>query len=171
MRNLVLIGFMGAGKTTIGEEFARQKKIPLVDTDRMIEERAGMTISRIFETKGEDAFRKTETAVLEALLSDDERKVISVGGGLPMREENRRLLKQLGTVVYLEVSPETVLKRLEGDTTRPLLQGEDVARRVEELMAMRGPVYREAAELIVTVDGRHVHEIVAELEERMGEKI
>lgn len=170
MKNVILIGFMGAGKTTVGEAFARLKGIPLVDTDHLIEERAGMTISRIFETKGESTFREIETAVLEALLADTERKVISVGGGLPMREENRRLLKQLGTVVYLEVKPATVLERLEGDTTRPLLQGEDVAGRVKELMEKRDPIYREAAGMIVNVDGRDVREIAAELEERMGEK-
>lgn len=83
MKNVILIGFMGAGKTTVGEAFARLKGMPLVDTDHLIEERAGMTISRIFETKGESAFREIETAVLEALLADTERKVISVGGGLP----------------------------------------------------------------------------------------
>lgn len=87
-----------------------------------------------------------------------------------MREENRRLLKRLGTVVYLEVKPATVLERLKGDTTRPLLQGEDVAGRVKELMEKRDPIYREAAGLIVNVDGRGVHEIAAELEERIGEK-
>ena len=102
------------------------------------------------------------------LLSDGQEKVISVGGGLPLREENRRLLKQLGTVVYLEVNPDTVLKRLEGDTTRPLLQGGDVTQRVKELIAARSPIYREAAGLIVEVNGRTVGEIVAELEERMG---
>lgn len=167
MRNVILIGFMGAGKTTVGEALAKRYRLPLVDTDWLIEERAGMTISEIFAKKGEEVFRKTETAVLETLLSDPETKVISVGGGLPLREENRRLLKQLGTVIYLEVKPETVLKRLEGDTTRPLLQGGDVKQRVEEMIAARSPIYREAAEVIVTADGRSVTEIVEELEERM----
>lgn len=168
MRNVILIGFMGAGKTTVGEALAKRYGLPLVDTDWLIEERAGMTISEIFEKKGEEVFRRTETAVLETLLSDPETKVISVGGGLPLREENRRLLKQLGTVIYLEVKPETVWKRLEGDTTRPLLQGGDVKQRVEEMITARSPIYREAAEVIVTADGRSVDEIVEELEERMG---
>lgn len=168
MKNVILIGFMGAGKTTVGERYAKKHGLPMVDTDWLIEERAGMTISEIFAKKGEEEFRKTETAVLEMLLSDGQEKVISVGGGLPLREENRRLLKQLGTVVYLEVNPDTVLKRLEGDTTRPLLQGGDVTQRVKELIAARSPIYREAAGLIVEVNGRTVGEIVAELEERMG---
>ena len=168
MKNVILIGFMGAGKTTVGERYAKKHGLPMVDTDWLIEERAGMTISEIFAQKGEDEFRRTETAVLQTLLSDTQEKVISVGGGLPLREENRRLLKQLGTVIYLEVNPDTVLKRLKGDTTRPLLQGGDVTRRVEELIAARGPIYREAAGLIVDVNGRSVGEIVTELEERMG---
>ncbi|WP_039894011.1 shikimate kinase, partial [Hungatella hathewayi] len=78
------------------------------------------------------------------------------------------LLKQLGTVVYLEVNPETVLKRLKGDTTRPLLQGGDVTQRVKEFLAVRGPIYRETAGMVVDVNDRTVDEIVAELEERMG---
>ena len=168
MKNVILIGFMGAGKTTVGERYAKKHGLPMVDTDWLIEERAGMTISEIFAQKGEDEFRRTETAVLQTLLSDTQEKVISVGGGLPLREENRRLLKQLGNVIYLEVNPDTVLKRLKGDTTRPLLQGGDVTRRVEELIAARGPIYREAAGLIVDVNGRSVGEIVTELEERMG---
>ena len=143
MRNVILIGFMGAGKTTVGERYGKKHGLPMVDTDWLIEERAGMTISEIFARKGEEEFRKTETAVLQAL-------------------------KQLGTVVYLEVNPETVLKRLKGDTTRPLLQGGDVTQRVKEFLAVRGPIYREAAEMIVDVNDRTVDEIVAELEERMG---
>ena len=154
MKNVILLGFMGAGKTTVGERYAKKHGLPMVDTDWLIEERAGMTISEIFAQKGEDEFRRTETAVLQTLLSDTQEKVISVGGGLPLREENRRLLKQLGTVIYLEVNPDTVLKRLKG--------------RVEELIAARGPIYREAAGLIVDVNGRSVGEIVTELEERMG---
>ena len=168
MRNVILIGFMGAGKTTVGERYGKKHGLPMVDTDWLIEERAGMTISEIFARKGEEEFRKTETAVLQALLSDTQENDISVGGGLPLREENRKLLKQLGTVVYLEVNPETVLKRLKGDTTRPLLQGGDVTQRVKEFLAVRGPIYRETAGMVVDVNDRTVDEIVAELEERMG---
>ena len=90
MKNVILIGFMGAGKTTVGERYAKKHGLPMVDTDWLIEERAGMTISEIFAQKGEDEFRRTETAVLQTLLSDTQEKVISVGGGLPLREENRR---------------------------------------------------------------------------------
>lgn len=171
MRTIILIGFMGAGKTTIGTRLAEKTGLLLVDTDAMIEEMAQMTISQIFALKGEEAFRATETRVLEELLNRKEELVISVGGGLPMREENRRLLKQLGTVVYLKVSAETVLKRLEGDTTRPLLAGPDGKERVSSLLKERGPVYEEAADMILKVDGKDVEGLIKELEERMeGQK-
>ncbi len=171
MKNIILIGFTGAGKTTIGEALAGHRNLRLIDTDQLIEETAGMTISDIFALKGEAEFRKTETAVLERLIETEDGAGLSVGGGLPLREENRRLLKKLGLVVYLEVSPETVVKRLEGDTTRPLLQGGNVREKVEKLLSERGPVYCEASDITINVDGRSVDEIIEELEERTGEAL
>lgn len=169
MKTVILIGFMGAGKTTVGRALAARFKTSLIDTDQLIEETAGMSISDIFAKKGEMEFRRIETTVLEQLITAGNASVISVGGGLPLREENRRLLKMLGTVVYLEVEPETVLKRLEGDTTRPLLMGGGVREKVERLLSERGPIYCEAADLTVRVDDRSVNEILEELDERMGE--
>ncbi len=158
--NVIFIGFMGAGKTSVGRAYARAADIPLVDTDQMIEEEAGMTISDIFRLKGEEFFRETETAVLKKLQKETEPKVISVGGGLPLREENRAVLRELGQVIFLQVKAETVIERLKGDTTRPLLQGPDVRQRAEELLAYRNPIYRQAAHQIVDVDGKTVEEIV-----------
>lgn len=162
-RNVILTGFMGAGKTSVGQALSAATGMPLMDTDHLIEELAGMTISGIFALQGEDAFRKAETQVLERLLRETEDTVISVGGGLPLREENRRILKELGTVVFLRVKPETVLARLEGDTTRPLLQGDQVEQKVRELLALRNPVYQEAAHVVVDVDGRPVADIAEDL--------
>ncbi len=160
---LILIGFMGAGKTTVGQALAGMLGWSLVDTDQMIEEVAGMSISRIFETQGEAAFRELETAVLKNLSNRTENLVISVGGGLPLREENRTLLRQLGTVIYLRVQPDTVLCRLKGDTTRPLLQGENVKERVSELLAYRGPIYEAASHEIVDVDEKTPQEAAEEI--------
>lgn len=161
--NLILIGFMGAGKTSVGEAYAKASGRQLLDTDRLIEAEAGMSISDIFAKQGEPAFRQAETAVLERLLAETEDAVISVGGGLPLLEENRSILKQLGTVVFLRVKPETVLNRLQGDTTRPLLQGEQVEKRVQELLAYRNPLYIEAAHQVVDVDGKSLEELVTGL--------
>ena len=162
--HVILIGFMGAGKTTIGKRLSKKLGVSLLDTDRLIEEEAQITISRIFETIGEEAFRQAETRMLKTLAKYEDKAVISVGGGLPMREENRKILKEMGTVVYLRVRPSTVIKRLKGDTTRPLLQGEDAQKKVRTLLNDREKLYQEAAHLTVDVDGKTVGQITTEIE-------
>ena len=124
-RHIVLVGFMGAGKSTVGRWLSRKLFWQLLDTDAMIEARAGMTISEIFAVRGEEAFRSTETEVLAGLARMRSPVIISTGGGMPLRAENRAALRSLGRVVYLRVKPETVCARLAGDTTRPLLAGEE----------------------------------------------
>ena len=111
MSSIVLIGFMGAGKTTVGKELVK-KGFELIDTDAYIEACEKMSIPDIFAQKGEDYFRQAETKALKTLLVQDKQFVISCGGGMPLREENRKLLKKLGMVVYLRIQPETVLARL-----------------------------------------------------------
>ncbi len=166
-QNIILIGFMGAGKTSVGEALAGRFQKMLIDTDRMIETKAGMTISKIFETQGEAVFRRLETEVLEQLIVEAEGEIISVGGGLPLREENRKLLGKLGCVIYLSVRPETVMRRLKGDTTRPLLQGEDVASKVNHLLQTRGPIYEMAADRIIPVDEWSVEQIADQIADWM----
>lgn len=162
-QNVILIGFMGAGKTRVGGAYAAAAGSPLLDTDQMIEIEAGMSISDIFAIQGEPAFRRAETRVLEKLLAETDWSVISVGGGLPLLEQNRLILRQLGTVVFLRVQPETVLARLKGDTTRPLLMGENVEQKVRELLAYRNPLYEAAAHRVIDVDGKTPEEIAAEI--------
>lgn len=162
-KHIILIGFMGAGKTTIGQTLARRLNRPLFDTDQLIEEQAGMSVSQIFEKYGEEEFRRLETETIRSMIFVEEDWVLSVGGGLPLREENRRLLKQAGTVVYLRVRSGTVLERLKGDTTRPLLQGGDVKAKVEKLLSYRSPIYEEAAHVTVDVDGKPPDEIGEEI--------
>ena len=169
--NLILIGFMGAGKTSVGEHFAARYRMPMIDTDKEIEAAAGMAISDIFATRGEEAFRRLETGVLEKLLKQGGRSVISVGGGLPLRAENRALLKQLGTVVYLDVLPETVMERIGADVSdRPMLHGSDVMGRIISLLESRKPYYLEASHIIVDVNGRDVDDIVEEIHRRAVDK-
>ena len=168
VKNLILIGFMGAGKTSVGQYYAKKHNLPFVDIDSLIEITAGMSVSDLFAKKGEAEFRRRETEVLKRLLDTEtvvpQKTLISVGGGLPLKEENRQLLKQLGTVVFLKVSPETVVERLKGDTKRPLLQGDDVNLRVAKLLAERESIYIEAAHEVVEADGRDFDEIVEEIE-------
>ena len=166
-KTLVLIGFMGAGKTSVGRELADLLGCALCDTDQETERRAGTAVSEIFRLQGEEGFRKMETDTLRKLLKqtdgDGGFAVISAGGGLVLREENRRLLKENAVCVYLKTSPEQVLHRLQGDTTRPLLQGGNVREKVEGLMADRGPVYEKAADITVNTDGRTPGEIAREI--------
>ena len=161
--NIVLIGFMGCGKTTVGQALAEQLSYAFLDTDLYIEEKEGMAISEIFKEKGEDYFRNLETSSLLELVEQTKETIVSSGGGLPLRPENAKLLQKLGFVIYLKVEKETVLERLQGDTTRPLLQCEDPAKKVEELLEYRNPIYEVGAHLVVSVDKKSVEEIVEEI--------
>lgn len=154
MKSVILTGFMGAGKTTVGKLLARLLDIPFLDTDDRIEEKAEMKISRIFEEKGEEGFRAMETKMLRELLGQKTAYVISCGGGLPLRSENAELLKQLGTVFYLTVTAETVKERLKGDTTRPLLMGSNAEEKIELLLNSRRARYEAAADYCVAADGK-----------------
>ncbi len=168
-KNIIFIGYMGAGKTTIGKMLSEQLGWSLVDTDEKIEEKAGKRIARIFEEEGEECFRQMETSVLKELLSEADTMVISVGGGLPVREENRRMLKELGLVVYLQVTPETVAKRLTGDQTRPLLENRDIQKRAEEMLPLRDPFYQETANVTISCDGKEKNDILSEISQKLLE--
>ena len=159
--NIVLIGFMGSGKTTVGIRLSYIMKQAIEDTDKMIEKREGKTISAIFAEEGEAAFREKETALLKELTGTFHHKILSVGGGTPLREENRKLLKQIGTVVYLRIRPETVYERLKEDDTRPLLRCEDPLERITGLLNQRKDIYEAAADIVVDVDGLDMEEVVS----------
>lgn len=160
MKNVILIGFMGCGKTTVGIRLSYRIRRVLEDTDKRIEREQGRTINEIFASEGEPYFRDLETDLLKRLLKEDYKRVISTGGGLPMREENRELLQKLGMVVYLRIHPETVYERLRNDKTRPLLQCEDPLAKIKELMQLRAPFYEEVAHLIVDVDDKDMEQVL-----------
>lgn len=161
--NIILIGFMGCGKSTIGKLLSKRLECDFVDTDAWIEAKLQTTISNIFATRGEEAFRGLETEALRELLRREAPCVISVGGGLPMREENRRLLQQLGEVIYLQARPDTIYERLKEDTTRPLLQTENPRERIRSLLAEREERYLAAAGKVLMVDRKKPQELVEEL--------
>ena len=144
-RNIVLIGFMGSGKSSIGRLVATRLGFQFLDTDALVAERAGMEITDIFERQGEARFRELETAALRSL-SLYERCVIATGGGVILREENRTLLRELGLVVELSASEEVIFERVARNTRRPLLQTADPRETVAKLLAGRRPLYAEAAE-------------------------
>lgn len=170
-RNIILIGFMGCGKTSVGSRLSRRLHRPMTDTDQMIEEISKMTVSEIFDRMGEEGFRRMETQCLKRLLEETEAQIISVGGGLPVREENRCLLGQLGIVIYLRVTPMTVCRRLASDTSRPLLQGENSEERVQTLMAQRRDIYEAVSDIIIDADDKEFDEIIDEIINRTGERM
>ncbi len=161
--NIILIGFMGCGKTSVGIKLSYQMRRTMVDTDKWIEKKQKMTVSDIFDTYGEEAFRRMETECLKELIQIVDGQIISVGGGLPVREENHRLLKQLGRVIYLKVTPETVYLRLKDDTSRPLLKVEDPLGRICSLMEKRGPVYEACADRIIEASELSFEEIISRI--------
>jgi len=163
MENVILTGFMGCGKSSMGIKLSYRMKMPLLDTDKMIEKKQGCTISELFEKQGEETFRNLETECIRKIAGQKGVYVISVGGGLPVREENRKILKELGMVVYLRIRPETVYDRLKEDTTRPLLQGDSPMEKIEELMDKREMFYEEAADLIIDADDLDTEEIISEI--------
>lgn len=131
MGNVILIGFMGSGKTTVGLKLSYRLRRTVLDTDREIEKEEKRTISEIFAADGEPYFRDRETACLKKLTGSANNQIISVGGGLPLREENRRLLHELGQVFYLRAKGETIYERVKNDTTRPLLQGRSTGENTD----------------------------------------
>lgn len=158
--NVVLIGFMGSGKSTMGIRLSYQLRYALEDTDKLIEARAGKSINEIFAQEGEEAFRQMETELLKKLAEKKGRRIYSVGGGTPVRAVNRPLLKELGTVVYLRARPETIYERLKDDTTRPLLQGEDPLGKIRRMMAEREAAYIETADVVLDVDEMTAEQVV-----------
>ncbi len=161
--SVILIGFMGSGKTTVGRKLSYRLRMPVEDTDKLIEQRENKKISDIFAKEGEEAFRRKETELLSELVKKGQRRVYSVGGGTPVREENRALLRSLGKVVYLRITPETVYERLKGDTTRPLLQCENPLQRIRELMESRREAYESCADVIIDVDKLSMEEILKQI--------
>lgn len=163
MKRIVLIGFMGAGKTTIGKRLAKALSCEMIDTDELIEEKQGRKIAEIFEKDGEEAFRDMETLLLKELAEREDPFVLSVGGGMPVREENRALLRKIGTVVYLKASKKELILRLSGDKKRPLLQGGSLEEKITTLMNQREDIYQETAQIVLLTDRKYPKDVVKEL--------
>ena len=168
--SIVLIGFMGSGKTTVGLKLSYRLRMPVEDTDKLIERRQGMSISEIFARDGEETFRRMETELLEEIGTWDCQRIFSVGGGTPVRHENRALLKRCGLVVYLRAKPETVYERLRGDTTRPLLQCGQPLERIRALLGERQDAYEECADVTVDVDDISMEEILKQITDALGQR-
>ena len=159
-KNIVLIGFMGSGKSTVGRELHQRLGYPLIDMDQMIEESEGKKITEIFKEDGEQAFRDLETQQLEEIGKEtDQRHIISTGGGVIINEGNRELLKKLGYVVWLQAPEEVIYERTSRNQDRPLLNDSDARERISKLLAEREAWYRESAHLTLDTTGLDSKEI------------
>ena len=162
---IVLCGMMGCGKTTVAAELARRLSGDWVDTDALIEEKYGK-ISTIFSEKGEAYFRDLETECVRGLKNLD-CLVIAVGGGLVMKAENVELMREWGKIVYLRAGKETLMERLAGDCSRPLLQGAALSERLDQLFAARAATYESVCDFSVAVDKKTPAEIADEIIAKM----
>ncbi len=168
MKHIIMIGFMGAGKTSVGKHLARHLGLKFTDTDDLIVQEQHMPVNQIFAEQGEAYFRELETEMLKKLMQAEERMVISVGGGLPMTQANQPLLKELGTVVYLRADVDTLMERLKRDTSRPLLKGGNLREKITGLMDARESTYEKVADVQIHTDKKAFSEIVLEISEKIS---
>lgn len=166
MRNLILVGPMGAGKSTIGRLLAKELHLPFKDSDKEIEVRTGADIPWIFDVEGEQGFREREQAVIADLCQED-GLVLATGGGAILRPANREALRAGGRVVYLHTSVEQQLERTARDRNRPLLRTANPGQVLSELMAIRDPLYREIADVVIETDQRPPRMVVQEVLSRL----
>ena len=161
LNNIILVGFMGTGKSTVGAMLAQELGWEVVDVDAEIVKSEGRAISDIFETEGEAAFRAIETTMLEKLLADKRKLLIATGGGAVLAERNRELMMQHGLVVALLATAEQIVERVKHDTGRPLLQG-DVTERVKLLMEQRKHAY-DFAPVAIDTTAKSAADVAAEI--------
>lgn len=161
MKNIVLVGFMGTGKTEVGKILSKKLGYALIDADTEIEKRQNTTITEIFRQQGEPAFRDIEAEVIKQL-SGLKKNVISTGGGAVLRQENIDNLRANGVLVCLSATPETILQRTSVNNDRPLLQTENPLQKIKELLAYRRPYY-EKADIMIDTENKNPLEIAEEI--------
>lgn len=168
MSNIILIGFMGSGKSTVGKLLARRLGMEFIDLDDVIEATCGMSINEIFRLHGEQYFRDIESSIIRTLLPSLKNSVVACGGGVVLRDENIEVIRDHGIVVYLRITAEEAHKRLMNFNNRPLLNVEDRLSTIKKLLSIREALYRKASHLIVEVDGKSPEEVVDEIVNLIG---
>ncbi|MGB0720839.1 MAG: shikimate kinase AroK [Gammaproteobacteria bacterium] len=168
--NIFLVGPMGAGKSTAGRRLAKTTGKIFKDSDQVIQERTGVDIPLIFDIEGEEGFRNRERAVIEEL-TQLSGIVLATGGGAIMTRDNRTWLGGRGFTIYLHTTPEQSLERTGSDRNRPLLDTDDPGQRLRDLYAVRDPLYREIADLVIDTDGNSVQRMVKAIMDRLESPI
>lgn len=166
--NIFLIGFMGAGKSTIARSLVQKLNFPLIEMDERIVKEQGMPISEIFDRYGEEHFRDIESELVKTI-GTLEPSVVSCGGGTVLRPENVENMKKSGKIVFLTATPQTIYERVKNSSDRPILYGHMNVPYIAELMEKRRPVYEGAAELTISTDGKSREEIADEIIRRLEE--
>lgn len=166
-RRIVLVGPMGAGKSTIGRQLARELGYHFLDSDRVIEERCGADIPWIFDVEGEAGFRQRESAILKEL-SEAGASVLATGGGAVMKEDNHQWLKRDAVVVYLKASLEQQFERTRKDRNRPLLQNDDPEAVLRKLFELRDPIYSHLADIVMLTDRKSPRLVVRQIINRLN---
>jgi len=166
--NIILIGLMGSGKTTVGKLLAKQLDKTFVDCDEEIQRRTGVTITHIFDVEGEEGFRQRETAALEELVQRS-NIVLATGGGAPLSQINRDLLSRSGIVVYLKSSVHDLWHRTKHDQNRPLLQTADPRATLQALYEKRDPLYSSIADIEIHTGKQNVQILLSRLQEKLTE--
>ena len=167
--NIFLVGFMGSGKTTVGKQLAVDLGKEFFDCDRELEERTGVDIPYIFDLEGEEGFRRREAAVLREL-TGKQGIVLATGGGVVVDPENRRALTSNGLVIYLHASAELLYQRTSRDHSRPMLYAEDPRARIDELLKVREPLYREVSNLVVETGRRGFRRVVQDIVRALSDR-
>lgn len=169
MNNLFLIGFMGAGKSSVSAGLGRMLGREVVEMDERIAAQEGMSIPELFAQKGEPYFRACETALLKSF-SQGAPRIVSCGGGVPLREENVAAMRESGTVVLLTASPEVILERVKDSDERPLLQGHKDVPYIAALMEQRRPRYEAAADITVDTSQLNIEEVCRQVLRQVSER-
>ena len=163
MNHIVLIGFMGSGKTKVGKQLASELNLEFVEVDKMITKKMNMSIAELNQRFGEPYYRALETLFVKELVKDGQRKVISLGSGLPLQEQNHKYIKELGTIVYLKATAETLMKRLGS----AFMDSEDGEEKLKKLLKQREPVYAGFADVCVVTGNRPFMSLIEEIKEKI----
>lgn len=166
--NIFLIGFMGCGKSSVAAKLHELYQLEVVEMDEVIAQRENRSIPEIFEQSGEAYFRQVETELISELRNAS-GKVVSCGGGVVLREENVRMMKESGRIVLLTASPKTILERVQADESRPILKGKKTVTDIEMLMVRRKTSYEAAADFVINTENKDVTEICDEVKGKLEE--